>query len=127
MLVVLVVEDEPLLRQLSVFELEDAGYEVVEASTADEALRIMSSANGVRVMFTDINMPGSMDGLELARRCHMRWPGVKLILTSGAGRVGPADVPGDGRFLAKPYSLAELSRTVGELAGQPAPGSLSVH
>ena len=112
------VEDEPLLRELSVFVLEDAGYEVREAATADEALTIMNSGSAVSVMFTDVNMPGSMDGLELARRCHRRWPGLKLIVTSGAGRVRPADVPGDGRFLAKPYALSELSRTVAELAKQ---------
>ena len=119
--VVLVVEDEAVLRQLSVFELEDAGYEVMEAANADEALKIMNSGKVVGLMFTDVNMPGSMDGLELARRCHRHWPDMKLIVTSGAGRIRPSDVPGDGRFLAKPYSLSELSKTVGELAGAPEP------
>jgi CheY-like chemotaxis protein len=99
--VVLVVEDEPVLRQLSVFELEDAGYEVMEAANADEALRIMNSGTLVGLVFTDVNMPGTMDGLELARRCHRWWPYVKLIVTSGAGRVRPSDVPGDGRFLVR--------------------------
>jgi CheY-like chemotaxis protein len=116
---VLVVEDEPILRQLSVFELEDAGYEVLEAASADEALKVMNSGKAVGLMFTDVNMPGSMDGLELARVAHRLWPSVKLIVTSGAGRVRQSDVPDDGRFLAKPYSLSELSKTVGELTGGP--------
>ena len=67
------------------------------------------------------------DGLELAQRCHSRWPYVKVIVTSGAVRVRPADVPDGGRFLAKPYSLAELTRTVSELAGRPQQATLSLH
>jgi CheY-like chemotaxis protein len=115
---VLVVEDEPILRQLGVFELEDAGYDVVEAATADEALKIMNSDKAVALIFTDVNMPGAIDGLELARQCHRRWPTVKLIVTSGAGRVQPADLPDGGRFLPKPYLLSDLNKAVGELAGR---------
>jgi CheY-like chemotaxis protein len=121
--VVLVVEDEPLLRELSAYELQDAGYQVLEAAGADEALDILNSGRDVALMFTDVNMPGSIDGLELARRCHRRWPHMALVVTSGAGRIQPQDVPGEGRFLAKPYLLSELSRVVDRLvtAAEPAP------
>ena len=114
---VLVVEDEPILRELSAYELEDAGYLVLEAGSAAEALDIMRSGPMVGILFTDVNMPGSMDGLQLARIVNDLWPDVKLIVTSGAGRVRPCNVPDEGRFLAKPYSLSKLRETVDDLVG----------
>jgi CheY-like chemotaxis protein len=109
--VVLVVEDEPILRELSVLELEEAGYTVLEAGNAHAALWIMRSRRGVGLIFTDINMPGKMDGLDLARIVHDHWPHVKVIVTTGAGLL-PEETPEGGLFLAKPYSLSELSQTV---------------
>jgi CheY-like chemotaxis protein len=114
--VVLVVEDEPILRELSVIELEEAGYTVLEAGNAHAALWIMRSKRGVGLIFTDINMPGKMDGLDLARVVHEQWPNVKVIVTTGAG-LQPGETPEGGLFLAKPYSLSELSETVDGLTG----------
>ena len=72
----------------------------------------MRSRREVELIFTDVNMPGKMDGLELARIVHTRWPEVKVIVTTGDGEVPPEDVPKHGLFLAKPYSLSDLSETV---------------
>ncbi|MGC1302466.1 MAG: response regulator [Caulobacteraceae bacterium] len=116
---ILVVEDEVAVRSLSVFELEDAGYEVLEAASAADALAILESGAHVAVLFTDVNMPGELDGLALAQCVHDRWPDVRLIVTSGGGRVGPGDVPNDGRFISKPYSLAQIKALVREMTGPP--------
>ena len=113
--VVLVVEDEPILRELSVYELEDAGYTVLEAGNAHAALWILRSRRGVGLVFTDINMPGKIDGLELARIVHARWPEVKVVVTTGADGALGREAPEGGLFLAKPYSLSELSEAVHEL------------
>jgi len=117
---VLVVEDENLVRMLSVWELEDAGYEVLQAESAAEALTILESGAHVALLFTDVNMPGKLDGLDLARLVHARWPDVRLMITSGGGKVGPEDVPDDGRFIPKPYSLGKMTALVREMTGRPA-------
>jgi DNA-binding NtrC family response regulator len=116
---ILVVEDEGLVREASVQQLMDAGYEVLEAESAAQALSILEAGAAVAVLFTDVNMPGTLDGLDLARLVHERWPAVRLIVTSGGGRVAPKDVPDDGRFLAKPYGLGHLITLIDELAGAP--------
>jgi CheY-like chemotaxis protein len=99
--IVLVVEDEPLVR-LFVEEIlsEDGGYRVITAADADEALMILKGRPEVRLVFTDINMPGSMNGLELAHTVQARWPGVEVLVTSGAGLSGA--LPSGSRFLQKP-------------------------
>jgi CheY-like chemotaxis protein len=81
--VVLAVEDEPLTLMLAVDMIRDAGFEPLWASNADEAIRILESRDDIRIVFTDINMPGSMDGLKLAQAVRGRWPLVKIIVTSG--------------------------------------------
>jgi CheY-like chemotaxis protein len=106
------------VRQLSADELESAGYRVLEAASAEEAISILEDGAGVAVLFTDVNMPGGLDGLGLARLVHDRWPCVRLLVTSGGIKVGPADVPDDGRFLAKPYSLSKLTSLVDELVDE---------
>src|SRR5438270_804390 len=83
--VVLIVEDEILVRMSAVDMVEDAGFHAISASDADEAIRLLESRNDIRAMFTDIQMPGSMDGLRLARVVRSRWPPVALIVTSGRG------------------------------------------
>ena len=105
---VLVVEDESLVRMYAIDVLEDAGYEVVEAANADQALAQLDARPDVSVMFTDINMPG-MDGFALAKEVHRRRPDVHLILTSG--RVGPdrAELPAIRAFVAKPYTAEGLT------------------
>jgi len=115
--VVLVVEDEFLLRMDSVEILEDEGFEVIPAANADEAIAILSARSDIRLVFTDIQMPGSMDGLKLARFVRNRWPPIKIVATSGHVPAGADDLPTGSVFLPKPYSGAELVSTLRDLTG----------
>ena len=101
--VCLVVEDEPLLRLDAADIARQTGYDVVEAENADVAISILESRNDIRVIFTDINMPGSMDGLKLAAAVRDRWPPIEIIVTSGVHKLSTADLPERGVFLSKPY------------------------
>ena len=96
--------------------IEDAGFEVVEAANADEAILLLESRNDIRIVFTDVHMPGSMDGLRLAQAVRNRWPPIKLIVTSGQMMVPESELPTGGRFFSKPYQPSELSRVLNELA-----------
>jgi CheY-like chemotaxis protein len=100
--VVLVVEDELLLRMRAVDMVEDAGFTSVEAVDADEAVAILESRSDISLLFTDIQMPGSMDGLKLAHAVHRRWPSIKIILVSGQLELADLDIPLDSRFFGKP-------------------------
>jgi CheY-like chemotaxis protein len=115
--VVLVVEDEMLLRMRAIDMVEDAGYASVEAVDADEAVAILESRSNIALMFTDIQMPGSMDGLKLAHTVRERWPPIKIILVSGQLKSADIDIPVDSRFYGKPLEakemIAELQRMVG--------------
>lgn len=114
---VLVVEDEMLLRMRAVDIVEDAGFHPVEAVDADEALAILESRSDISLLFTDIQMPGSMDGLKLAHAVHDRWPSIKIILVSGQVNPSEAERPADSRFFGKPLGveqmIAELQKMVG--------------
>jgi len=112
--VVLVVEDEFLLRMDAADMIAAAGFEVVEAADADAAIEILEARNDIAVIFTDIQMPGSMDGLKLARAVRGRWPPIKIIATSGV-HVGESDLPEGGRFLPKPYSSAQIAVVLRQL------------
>ena len=101
--VVLIVEDELLLRMDAIEMIAAAGFEVVEAGDADDAIDILEARRDITVVFTDIQMPGSMDGLKLARAVRGRWPPIKIVATSGLVDVGEKDLPEGGRFLRKPY------------------------
>ena len=105
---VLIVEDEPLVRLSAAQMIEQAGFEVIEAGSADEAIRILESRSDIRIVFTDIQMPGSMDGLKLAHAVRNRWPPIKIIVTSGRQLVMEEDLPEGGRFIAKPYDSIEV-------------------
>jgi two-component system, response regulator PdtaR len=96
----LVVDDNDLLRLYAGGLLADHGFEVVEADSAEAALKVMRTHNGVRLLFTDIQMPGR-NGFDLAREVHSRWPNVLLVITSGQMKPAPSDIPDDGRFGAK--------------------------
>ena len=96
--VVLVVEDEMLLRMRAVDIVEDAGFTSVEAVDADEAVAILESRSDIAMVFTDIQMPGSMDGLQLAHIVHKRWPPIKIILVSGQLKPTNDDFPTNSRF-----------------------------
>jgi two-component system, response regulator PdtaR len=100
---VLVVEDDFLSRLHAVNLVEDAGYIAVEASNADEAITILEARKDIRIVFTDIDMPGSMDGLKLAHAIRERWPPIELILTSGHFDLSHDEIPERGRFFPKPY------------------------
>jgi len=106
--VVLVVEDEMLLRMRTVDMVEDAGFTSIEAVDADEAVAILESRSDIALLFTDIQMPGSMDGLKLAHAVHERWPPIKIILVSGQLRLASIDIPADSRFFGKPLEASEM-------------------
>ena len=114
---ILIVEDEMIVRLIGSDTLTDAGYEVVEAASADEALKMLDHHGEVEVLFTDIRMPGSMDGLELARLVHDRWPAMKILITSGDTFPPRSAIADDGRFLAKPYRTDVLRREIESLLG----------
>jgi CheY-like chemotaxis protein len=113
--VVLIVEDEFLLRMDAVDMIAGAGFEVVEAANADQAIEILESRRDIAVVFTDIQMPGSMDGLKLARAIRGRWPPIKIVVTSGYANVGEPDLPAGGRFLSKPYSPLQVTGVLRDL------------
>ena len=114
--VILIVEDEPLIRQGAVRTIEDAGFEVIEAANADEAIRILESRRDIRVVFTDVHMPGSMDGLKLAHAVRNRWPPIRIIVTSGRELLTEQDLPEGGRFFAKPYNPLQITDALREWA-----------
>ena len=127
---VLVVEDEFLVRMNALSLLEEAGFDVLEAGSADEAIALLEARRDIRIVFTDINMPGSMDGLRLAHAIRNRWPPIELVLTSGQMRVRNEDMPERGFFLCKPYDPSELvevvrSRTNSGPSAEPGPEAVS--
>ena len=119
--VVLIVEDEPLVRMVAVATAQDAGFDAIEATDADSAIAILETRNDIRIVFADIHLPGSMDGLKLARAVRDRWPPIELILTSGLMKIGQRDLPERGVFLAKPYSMEALTSALARFDDLPAP------
>ncbi len=115
--VVLIVEDELLLRMDAVDMIAAAGFEVIEARNADQAIEILEARSDITVVFTDIQMPGSMDGLKLARAVRGRWPPIKIVATSGRVHISDTDLPEGGRFLPKPYSPGQVAGVLRELTG----------
>ena len=115
--VVLVVEDEMLLRMRAVDMVEDAGYTSVEAVDADQAVAILESRSDIALLFTDIQMPGSMDGLGLAHSVHDRWPPIKIILVSGQLKLANIDIPVGSKFFGKPLEakvmIAQMQGMIG--------------
>ena len=113
--VVLVVEDEMMLRMRAVDMVQDAGYISVEAVDADEALAILQSRSDIALLFTDVQMPGSMNGLQLAHVVHERWPPIKIILASGQLKLSGSDIPLDSRFFVKPLQSDEIIAQMREM------------
>ena len=105
---ILVVEDTPNNRRILNDLLTNAGFEVIEAVDAAQAVSLLESVSGIKVVFTDIQMPGSMDGLLLAAVVRDRWPPVALLITSGKVRPPTDDMPDGARFIPKPYSPWQL-------------------
>ena len=112
---IFVVDDEELLRLNAADLLEDNGYTVIEAANAEDALRTLERRPDVRLLFTDIQMPGPIDGMELARLVHERWPHILLVMTSGRSQPSRSEIPDDGRFIAKPYRAGELLGQVNKM------------
>jgi len=109
---VLVVEDEPILRFDAVDMLEEAGMEVLEAAGAADALTMLKLRPDVSVLFTDVNMAGNVDGLDLARMVAVRWPHIRIVVTSGHVRLRDVDLPAASSFLSKPYLRETLVRAL---------------
>jgi two-component system, response regulator PdtaR len=106
--VILVVEDEALIRMGAMDLVTAAGFEAIEAENADEAIRILESRPDVHLVFTDIQMSGTMDGLKLAHYISDRWPPVKLIVVSGGTLVEQSHLPRGARFFRKPYQESSI-------------------
>src|SRR6202522_2709174 len=120
---VLIVEDEMLLRMRAVDMVEDAGFTAVEAINADEAVALLQSRSDIELLFTDIQMPGSMDGLKLAYAVHERWPLIKIILVSGQLKLTDNDKPVDSRFFGKPLDVKQMIAEMQDMMGK---GSLKI-
>lgn len=101
---ILVVEDEALLLFTIADDLRAAGYDVLEATNAATALKLIEREGGIDVLFTDVDMPGAINGLGLAELVHRDWPAARIIVTSGHMRLADGDLPVGGRFVAKPYT-----------------------
>jgi CheY-like chemotaxis protein len=112
---VIVVEDEALVRMDIAMSLEEEGFIVLEASNADHAIDILNAHPEIRLMFTDIDMPGSMDGLKLAEAVRDRWPPVKIIVASGHRQLSDELLPVEGRFFSKPYDHSRVITTMREM------------
>src|SRR5271154_1346438 len=115
---VLVVEDEMVLRMRAVDIVEDAGFTAVEAVDADQALSILESRSDISLLFSDVQMPGSMDGLKLAHAVHNRWPSIKIILVSGQVKPSDAERPPDSRFFGKPLGVGQMINELQAMVGE---------
>ncbi|MDR9805527.1 response regulator transcription factor [Rhizobium hidalgonense] len=113
---VLIVEDELLLRMMAVDLVEDAGFEAFEAGNALEALVILETTPGIRILFTDIDMPGSMDGLMLAAAARDKWPPIQIIVVSGKQKPSAGDMPDRSVFFVKPYDIKKVTDQLHQMA-----------
>jgi CheY-like chemotaxis protein len=107
-----------LLRMCAVDMVEDAGYISLEAAGADAAFAILESRSDIALLFTDIQMPGTMDGLKLAHAVHARWPPIKIILVSGQLTLANVDIPPNSRFFGKPLQAAEMIAEMHDMIGK---------
>ena len=106
---VVVVEDEPMVRMAAVGAFEDAGFEVLEGKNADAAMLILKSQGArVQALFTDVEMPGAMNGLMLARQIHQDWPSICVMVASGHVSIDAGEMPENSRFFKKPYVLTDV-------------------
>ena len=117
--VVLVVEDHPLVRMGVLQVLIEAGFEALEASSAAEAIRVLEARSDIRMVFTDAEMPGTMDGIELVHYIRSRWPPVKLIVVSGKTVIGPRELPAGVKFFSKPYHEAAIVKEMAAMLSDP--------
>ena len=113
--VVLVVEDDPIIRMGALNIAIDAGFEALEAENADQAIRLLEARADIDVVFTDVVMPGAMDGIRLSHHIRDRWPPVKLIVASGKATIDARDLPAGARFFPKPYSEGTIVQAMTDL------------
>jgi CheY-like chemotaxis protein len=113
--VILVVEDEALVRLSAVGMLEDAGFRMIQAVNSDQALELLTADSDVQLLFTDVNMPGTIDGLALARQVRDRWPHIGIMVASAKQEPNPEELPAGSRFEQKPYSPDAVVRHAREL------------
>jgi CheY-like chemotaxis protein len=116
---VLVVEDEPITRMDVVEQLEEGGFKVFEAPDADRAIKILEAHPEICVLFTDVDMPGSMDGLKLAAAVRDRWPPIKIVVASGLRKINLDALPDNSRFFSKPYNMNEVAATMRSMVHRP--------
>ncbi len=124
--VVLIVEDSPIIRMSAVDLVLTAGYEALEAGDADEAIRILELRDDIDLVFTDVQMPGTMDGIKLSHYIRDRWPPVKLIVASGADIVEESMLPGGSRFFSKPYDELTITEAMAHLLVSDSPHTAAV-
>jgi CheY-like chemotaxis protein len=124
--VVLIVEDSPMIRLGAVDLVLSAGYEAIEASDADEAIRILESRDDIDLVFTDVQMPGTMDGIKLSHYIRDRWPPVKLIVASGETILEESSLPMGSRFFSKPYDDLKITEAMARLLSSELPSALIV-
>ena len=115
---ILVVEDEPLLLWDAIDLIEEAGFTAYGAANADEAIALLETHADIRVLFTDVEMPGTLDGLKLARAVHDRWPPVTITVTSGRVKVTKDEMPENGLFFAKPYPPDGIIKTLNQISAR---------
>ena len=116
---VLVVEDEPVLRMLAADIVDECGFEPIEAAHAEDAVEILAARDDIRLVFTDIDMPGGMDGLRLAAAIRDRWPPIEVIVTSGKPLPAGFMLPARVIFIPKPFDLARLAEALRGLGNSP--------
>jgi CheY-like chemotaxis protein len=124
--IILVVEDEPLLRMFASDMVEDAGYSVVEAANATEAVSILEQRTDIRIVFTDIDMPHGIDGIKLAACIRDRWPPIDIIIVSGKPFPVSARLPDRAVFFPKPYQQVEIIAMMARMGAMPSNGSARV-
>jgi CheY-like chemotaxis protein len=107
---ILVVDDEVIVRIDLVDTIQEAGFATFEANNADEAIQLMEEHSEIQVLFTDIDVPGTMDGLKLSHYIRDRWPPVRIVITSGHVMATPDQMPAEAVFIAKPHQPADLDR-----------------
>ncbi|MEO5586226.1 MAG: response regulator [Novosphingobium sp.] len=117
--VMLIVEDEPLIRMCAVDFAEEAGYVTLEAGNAAEALAILERGEKIDILFTDITLPGVMDGIGLVELVAERWPTVQTMLASGALLGLPAEIAPRAARLPKPYGITQFVEAVERMNAQP--------
>ncbi|NSY14817.1 response regulator [Agrobacterium vitis] len=112
--IALVVDDEPLILMDTADMISDEGYAVVEATTADQAYEFLDRHSSLQLLFTDVQMPGDLDGFDLARVVAERWPHICVVIASGAAVPGPGDIPDNATFISKPFTAEHVHKVLRE-------------